>query len=165
MKFLELADSKLRKAFEEVAPDFTKDREKAVKRIMATKEKFTATEPIRGRKDYAIGGGNVVQFALMHNGTPVVIDKQDSFFVPAERFPDFLDAMAASVTAGELDKELAANGETGTVSSQMKAVGVGIVRHRAPRSDAGQPREGWTPERRAKHAATIAARKAAKAGK
>lgn len=149
---LALVDDKLSNLFEKVAYDGSKDRAKFVKRIDSTKEKFLATEPARGAKDFSVANG-VVRYAPTISGNPVAIGGKTTLHVPSERFADFLDKLRAAVEAGELDDviEAAATGE-GAAKAQ-----------RAPRAKReGGSGRGWSDERRAAFAATIAARKAGK---
>lgn len=149
---LALVDDKLSDLFEKVAYDGSKDRAKFAKRIDATKEKFLQTEPARGAKDFSVANG-VVRYAPTLSGNPISIGGKTTLHVPSERFSDFLDKLKSAVEAGELDDviEAAATGE-GTAKAQ-----------RAPRAKReGGSGRGWSDERRAAFAATIAARKAEK---
>lgn len=149
---LALIDSSLADVFKTVAYTPDRDRKKFADRIDATKAKFLATEPPRGKKDFSVAN-NVVEYRPTLNGGAVKIGGKDVSYVPAERFDDFLTGLKAAVLAGELDKELEAAGKgdaaTTARAPRVKSQGTGTGR-------------GWSEERRAAFAATIAARKAAK---
>ena len=99
---------------------------------------------------------NVVEYRPTVAGNPLVIEGREANYVPGERFPDFLDLMKVEVAEGRLDKEIeAAAGGTGTATKTPRV-------KREP--GAGGGTREWSPERRAKFAATVANRKAAKAG-
>lgn len=150
---LALVDDKLGDVFRTVAYTPDRDRQKFADRIDATKAKFLATEPPRGKKDFSVAN-NVVEYRPTLNGGPVKIGGKDVSYVPAERFGDFLDGLKAATLAGEIDKELEAAGKgdaaTPTRAPRVKSQGG---------SGGGR---GWSEERRAAFAATIAARNAAK---
>ena len=158
---LALVDDKLSKVFEKVSYDPTKDRAKFAKRIDATKDKFLATETVRGAKDFSVANG-VVRYAPTLSGNPVAIGgKAPPLHIPSERFSDFLTKLKAAVEAGELDTELetAASGE-GKITPLRRSIrssDSGDERVREPGSG-----RGWSQSRREAFAATIAARKAAK---
>lgn len=152
---LALVDDKLGDVFRTVAYTPDRDRQKFAARIDATKEKFLQTEPPRGKKDFSVAN-NVVEYRPTLGG-PVKIGGKDVSYVPAERFGDFLTGLKAAVMAGELDKELEAAGKGDTATTT-----------RAPRvksQGTGGGGRGWSEERRAAFAATIAARNAAKGAK
>lgn len=157
---LSLVDDKLSKVYEKVSYDPAKDRAKFVKRIDATREKFLQTEPARGAKDYSVANG-VVRYSPTLSGNPVSVGGKTVLHIPSERFGgDFLPKLKAAVEAGELDAEIeaAANGDKITKHrTNIRTVNDGDERMREPGSG-----RGWSDERRAAFAATIAARKAAK---
>jgi len=143
---LALADDKLHEVFSSKPHDPSKARAPILKGIDRTAKQFAQTEPVRGRKWFKVAN-SVVELTL-----PFSISGKSTFYIPSERFPDFLEKLKSSVEAGELDKEI----EAGAGATPPQA------RERKPRSDAGQGRNGWSEERRAKFAATVAARNAAK---
>ena len=156
-----LFDSKLADTFNLKAYDPAPDREKLVKRLQATKAKFLQTEPVRGRKDFSVSN-NVVAFSpTLPGGSPMILSGQTTNYIPGERFPEVIDKLVAAVDAGELDKELeaASKGDslTGSTPEMPK-----VRRPRAPRDPHASAKVGWTDERRARFAASIAARKAVK---
>lgn len=148
---LALVDDKLSKVFERVSYDPAKDRVKFTKRIDTTREKFLATEPARGAKDFSVANG-VVRYEPKLSGAPVAIGGKTTLFVPSERFADFLTKLKSAVEAGELDGEIeaAANGDGEAAPKKVRV-----------KSEGGAGR-GWSDERRARFAASIEARKAAK---
>lgn len=116
------------------------------------------SQKVRG-KWFTIGNNQMVSFTPTRpDGQPIVIDGQSVTFWKADEFPLILDAFEAAIIAGELDSQLEGNTPAG---ASLPARELKTPRKRAPRSDAGQKRE-WSEERRAKFAATIAARKAEK---
>jgi hypothetical protein len=67
--------------------------------------------------------------------------------VPRERAADFYNKLQRAVINGALDSDI------------RKLIGARFVASsRKPRIDAGKKRQGWSDERRAKQAATVAAR-------
>lgn len=145
-----LVDDKLKDVFNRVTYDPAKDREALVRRIDATRTKFLATEPQRGRKDFAVKN-NVVEYRPTVGGRPLALEGREVNYVPSERFTDFLDLLRTEVEGGRLDKEITA-AASGTEAAKPA---------RKPRSDTGKGRGGWSDERRARFEASIAARKAA----
>lgn len=145
---LALVDAKLKDVFEQTKPDPSKLRAPAIKRLDTAKTQFLATEPTRGRKIWR-AKNNVVEVAL-----PFALNGETTVYVPSERFPDFVDKLKAAVEAGELDAELvtAAEGGEAPATSGRKRRGTGT----------SNPNKAWTPERRERFQASIAARKAAK---
>lgn len=149
---LGLIDHKLADVFHTVAYSPNRDRAAVAKRIDDTKSKFLATEPARGKKDFSVAN-NVVEYRpIVPSAGALLIAGKDVSYIPAERFVDFLDGLKAAVEEGELDKELEA--AHGGEAVKVKAA-------RKPR-EPGSVGKGWSEERRAAYAATIAARKAAK---
>lgn len=148
---LSLVDEKLSKVYEKVSYDPTKDRAKFAKRIDATLEKFLQTEPARGAKDFSVQNG-VVRYEPKLSGAPVALGGKTTLFVPSERFADFLTKLKAAVEVGQLDSELeaATNGDAEAAPKKVRV-----------KSEGGSGR-GWSDERRARFAASIAARNAAK---
>lgn len=136
---LALVDDKLEKLFHERKPDPTKERAKFIKGIDRTGEQFHATEPVKGRKWFSVRN-SIVKFTPPH-----AIGGKTDHHIPSERFPDFLKHLRTATEAGELDDVLVSGG-TATAG-------------RSRRSSGG----GWTPERRARYQATMAAKR--KSGK
>lgn len=146
---LALVDDKLADVFHSTKPDPAKLRAPAIKRLDTAKTQFLATEPQRGRKIWR-AKNNVVEVAL-----PFALNGEATVYVPSERFPDFVDKLKAAVEAGELDAELvtaAEGGEAPAATSGRKRRGTGT----------SNPNKAWTPERRERFQASIAARKAEK---
>ena len=140
---LKLIDSKLSDTFNQKSFDPAKARAPLLKHIEVTKRQFASTEPVRGRKAFKVSN-SVVEYR-----PPVPIEGHSTCYIPSERFDDFLNALKTTVEAGELDKALA---EPVAPTAQLQTT----------RGGAGKKRAGWSPERREKQAAAIAARKAAK---
>lgn len=134
---LALADDKLADLFNRKPHDPTKARKKALQGIDKTHAQFHATEPQKGRKWFT-HKNEVVKFH-----PPFPIAGKSEHFVPSERFPDYLTHLRGAVEAGELDDAL--NEAPPTPSVRKSSGGA-----------------GWSPERRAKFAATQAAKKVKK---
>ena len=148
--FIALADDKLHEAFNRKPHDATKARETMVKRLDKAHEQFHATEPARGRKLFKIQNG-IVELSL-----PFEVSGKSTFHIPSERFADALKHLKTSVTKGELDDELRAAADKPSGDPAPAAAKV-------PRKQStGGTGRGWTDERRAKFAATVAARNAGK---
>ena len=143
--FLALTDDKLLSTYETPAFDAAKARKSVLKVIDKAIAQFGSTEPAKGSKSWSVNRG-VVSFTL-----PISIGGKSVFLLPSERFGDALTALRAAVEAGEADAELEKQSEGESVAPSKPSGGAGVSR--AP----------WSPERRAKHAATLAARKAKKA--
>lgn len=137
---LSLADDKLAEVFAKKPHDPAKARTPILKGIDRTKNQHASATPVRGKKWFKVANG-VVQVTL-----PFEIAGKSTFHLPSERFVEWLDHLKDSVTKGELDKEI----EAGASKSP-----------RAPKISGGGGK-GWSPERRARFAASIEARKKAK---
>ncbi len=147
-----LFDDALESVFHTKAHDPSKDRAAMIKRLEKTRDKFLATEPAKGKKDFSIAN-NVVAFSpTTPAGHPLILNGKTTNFIPSERFGDVIDNLIKSVEAGELDKELKSEG-TPTASKP-----------KTTRKPGAGSSGGWSPERLAKFKATVAARNAAKQG-
>ena len=148
---LGLIDHKLKDVYHTIAYSPVKDRAAVAKRIDDTKSKYLATEAPRGKKDFSVAN-NVGEYRPMVPGAgPLLLAGRDVSYIPAERFADFLTGLKTAVEGGELDKELeAAHGDQKPTPP------------RGPRAARPSDGKGWSEERRARFAASIAARKAAK---
>ncbi len=151
-----LIDPKLKDTFDKKAYDPAKDRQWVANRLEATKTQFASTETTRGggKRWWQLANGVVAFSPTRRDGHPLVINGQTTLFIPSERFNDFLATMTEAVNAGEFDKEFEADTTAGTT--------VKVKTPRAPRASSGEAGKGWSEERRARFAATVAARKAAK---
>ncbi len=149
---LAMVDDKLAEVFDRKAYDPSKDRDRFAKRIDATKTKFLQTEPARGQKDFTVANG-VVRYEPTLRGNPVVIGGRMVFHIDSGKFVAFLDGLKSSVEGGELDDAIEAAATDDAAPAAPKAA-------RKPREGGGS--RGWSDERRAAFAATIAARKAGK---
>ena len=155
-----LIDPKLEQTFNQKGYDPAKDRGWVVSRLEATKTQFQATETTRGggKKWWKLSNGVVAFSPTRRDGAPLVINGQTTVFIPSEHLNAFADHMIAAVNAGEFDKELTAETTNGTtVKMDTKP-----RKARAPRDPNAPVKAGWSDERRAAFAATIAARKAGK---
>jgi hypothetical protein len=134
-------------------------RRPMLERLAKNREAFLdPSKRVRGRW-FEIGNNSMVAFSPQRpDGQPIVIDGQSVTFWKADEFPGVLDSFEAAIAAGEIDAQLESNTPAG---ASLPARELKAAKKRAPRSDAGQKRE-WTPERRERFAATIAARNAAK---
>jgi hypothetical protein len=139
---LALADDKLHELWAKKPHDPSKARNAFIKRIDAAHNQLASATPVKGRKMFLIKNG-VAQVTL-----PFEIAGKSVFHVPSERVKDWFDHLKDSVTKGELDKELE-GGQPPRTGKAPKAPGT---------------KAGWSPERRAKFEASVAARKKA-AGK
>lgn len=157
-----LVDHKLAEVFHRVSYSPDKDRAAFMKRIDETKGKFLATEPARGKKDFAVENGVVEYRPSLRGGRTIKLQGTDANYIPSERFVEFLDGLRTAVAEGHLDKELEASEATGstTVTSELKTRTRGAG---ATTSGTYKDGSGWSESRKAKFAETIAKRKAAKA--
>ena len=137
---LKLADEKLADLFHQKQPNLEKTRKPILRGIDRTRNQFESAIPIRGKKWFKVSN-NVVAFS-----PPFEIGGKSSHYIPSERFADYLAHLRQAVEAGELDDSF----------------GQAPVTKRKPRAGGGKP---WTPERRAKFAASVAARKKTKTKK
>ena len=130
---LGLVDDKLADVFHRKAHDPSKARNKVLKGIDKTHEQFHAIEPARGKKWFS-HKNDVVRFS-----PPFPVAGKTEHYVPRAQFPDFLGHLRSAVEAGELD---------------------GVINQPIERSTCRGPTKGtqWTAERRAKFAATRAAK-------
>ena len=152
--FVALADDKLHEVFASKAYDPKRDREAMIKRLDTAHLQFGATEPTRGRKMWKLNNG-VVELTL-----PFAISGKSVFHIPSERFADAIDHLKSAIGKGEADAELKAHGEGGGARASAPRAGRKPRDSSAPRYAEGS--RSWSPERRARFAETIAARKAGK---
>jgi len=159
MSFLEalhsLIDPALKEAFDKRPYDPASDRAWVVGRLEAAKSQYASTESTRGggKRWWQLNNGIVAFSPTRRDRSPLVINGQTTNFIPAERFNDFIAAMIAAVKNGDFDKEFEADNTNGTT------VKVRVPRKAKEAGEAGGG-AGWSEERRAKFAATMAARKA-----
>lgn len=146
--FLKLSDDRLAKDHSTPAFDAVRARAGLVKVIDRAASTFTEGKT-SGRKAWSVNRG-VVELTL-----PVEIGGKSTYYIPSERFPDALAKLKKAVEAGDVDADLEAQADN-VDDPRPKA----IRRQSAPRE--GGSGRTWSPERKAKFAATIAARKAAK---
>lgn len=134
---LALVDDKLQADFERKRPNVESIRTRVIKTLDKAKEQFASTEPTRGRKIWRENNG-IVEFAPAFK-----VGGKSTLYLPAERFGGFLAKLRSAVEAGELDADITADG--------------GVSGGTRKRSGGGG--KGWSEERRARYAATMAARK------
>lgn len=148
---LALMDNGLESVFHKKAYDPQKDRQWVVDRITKASTQFASTESTRGggARWWKLSNGVVAFSPTRKDGAPLIINGQTTNFIPSERFEDFLRSMAIAVTGGEFDAELSSESTAGKT-----------VKIKTPRSPSSGGGKGWSPERKAKFEATIAARKA-----
>ncbi|RYE94105.1 MAG: hypothetical protein EOO77_44625, partial [Oxalobacteraceae bacterium] len=133
-------------------------RRPMLERLAKNREAFSdPSKKVRGGKWFTVGNASMVAFTPTRpDGQPIIIDGKSVTFWPASDFPGILDAFEAAIVAGELDDQL--EGTTPAGASLPERELTKPTRQRAKRADAGAKRE-WSPERRAKFAASIAARR------
>lgn len=155
--FLSLHSDDLRETFARKEYDPTRDRAALVKRLDNADNAFKSATPTKGKKMFRIANG-VVELTL-----PFAIGGRSTYHIPSERFSDAIQHLKDAVTGGEADDDLKKARESGSVDGGEAAPA------RAPRAkrEAGEGRysegsRGWSDERRARFAETIAARNAAK---
>ncbi|GAA0452659.1 MULTISPECIES: hypothetical protein [Sphingomonas] len=154
--FLALVDDKLSEAFHYVAPDKTKHRKPFLSALDKAAKQFDEGKQPRGANALWSANNNTVRFMPKLAGVPVMIEGKSEFFIPAERFPNALAELRKDVEAGELDETLhnASKGKSDPLAGGVKLTSHAIT----PKPK----RAGWSPERRARFAESVAARKAAK---
>lgn len=152
--FLALNDKTLAEQYAYVAPDKTRHRKPFLNGLTRAETAFNEGKQPRGESAQWSAANNIVRFTPKLGTSPVAIEGETVFHIPAERFPNAIAELRKSVEAGELDDTLHAIVEKG---------GSGKVRV-ARDPNAGSVRAGWSEERRARFAATQAAKKAAKEG-
>lgn len=145
--------------FNRPAHDPVKARKPLLKGIETAKTQFEEGKTKGPNRWWSVSNG-VVALTVKVSGVTFDINGVATNHMPAERFPEFLAKFKAAVEAGEFDEELENHG-----NGDAK---VHIAKARKPRTpkDPNAPAAGreWSEERRAKFAATVAARKAAKQG-
>jgi hypothetical protein len=142
----------LAEVFSRPAYDTEKARKPLLKGIDNAKKQFENGQTKAPNRWWKVSNG-VVALTVKVNGDTFDINGVATNHMPQERFPEFLAKFRAAVEAGEFDDELKNHGSGDAKVHIAKAP-------RAPR----KPREGggstgWSEERRAKFAATVAARK------
>ena len=151
-----LIDEKLADVFHSAKPDPVQLRAPVLKAIERTRSQFLQTEPVRGPKWFKASNSVAAFTPTLRGGYTLPINGKPTVYVPSERFLSFLDHMKDAVDAGEFDSELANPGDDAPATAK-----VSVPKTREPR-DPSAPKRQWTPERRARFAATVAERKARK---
>lgn len=103
-----LSDPKLKSDFEKVGPNpltALKAREKFVKSLETAKAQFASPTPTKGFKTWKVNNG-VVEFKPSVGRNAIQLGGASTHYIPEERFGSFVDAVIASVKAGELDQEI-----------------------------------------------------------
>ncbi len=152
--FLALNDKTLAEQYAYVAPDKTRHRKPFLAGLAKAETAFGEGKQPRGGTAMWSAANNIVRFTPKLAGTPIAIEGETVFHIPAERFPNAIAELRKSVEAGELDDTLHA-----AVEGASKG-GTKVARD----PNAGSVRAGWSEERRQRFAASIAAKKAAKEG-
>jgi len=152
-----LIDDKLADVFHAKKADPVTLRAPVLRALERTRDQFLATEPARGPKWIRISNGVVAFTPTLRGGHPLPINGQTTVYVPSERFIEFLDRMTEAVEAGEFDAELENPGNGAGQTAKVK-----VPTTRKPRDPNAPRKAGWSDERRAKFAATVAARNVAK---
>lgn len=127
--FLELIDNTLGTHFNSPKYDPAVGRNK-LKLVIATAAKQHADSATggAGRRTWKLGNNDAISFAPKLGGRPVLINGNETNYVPADRFQAFLSGLAAAVEAGDLDDEIKTALEApkgGTDVSGGKAGGIG----------------------------------------
>lgn len=148
---LALVDDKLKEVFSTPAYDEVAARKPVLAGIAKAKEQFEAGKTKVPHRWWS-AANNVVLFKPRLGGNALLINGKEESAIPAERFPAFLDHFTAAVNAGEFDEEIKNHGK-GTAK---------VTTPRAPRAKREGGGSGWSEERRARFAASIAARNANK---
>ncbi len=142
----------LAEVFSRSEPDPAKLRKPLLRGIDKTKTQFENGQTKAPNRWWKVSNG-VVALTVKVNGDTFDINGVATNHMPENRFIEFLGKFRAAVEAGEFDDELKNKG-----NGDAK---VHITKARKPRASNGGG-AGWSEERRAAFAATIAARKAAK---
>lgn len=111
MSWKSLIDKSLGTNFDAPKYDPSKGRSKLVRQIdLAAKQhnEGTTRAPNRSWKAGGTDADPSVRFSPKVDGKPVLLDGDETVYIPASRFQDFLKHLKASVEAGELDKEIKA---------------------------------------------------------
>lgn len=148
--FLALNDKALAKQYEYVAPDKTIHRKTFLIGLNTVERQFG--EGRQPRSGMWSAKNNVVRFEPKLSNAPVEIEGETVFHIPSERFLDALATLRKETEAGTLDDALHATHEHGVKQNAGQKVD----------DRAGSVRAGWSPERRERFAASIAAKRANK---
>jgi hypothetical protein len=143
----------LAEVFSRPAWDAEKARKPLLKGIDAAKKQFESGQTKAPNRWWKVSNG-VVALTVKVAGDTFDINGVATNHMPEERFPEFLSKFRAAVEAGEFDDELKNHGNGDAT--------VHIAKVRKPRAASTGGGSGWSEERRAAFAKTIAARKAAK---
>lgn len=145
--FLSLHDPKLAETYEYVAPNKTLNRKPFLSGLTLVERQFG--EGRQPRNGMWSANNNVVRFEPKLGSSPVKIEGETVFHIPAERFAGALASLRKEVEAGTLDDAL---------HEAVEATGKRNAGEKIDPS-VGSVRAGWSPERRAKFEASIAAKK------
>lgn len=148
--FLALNDKALAKQYDYVAPDKTIHRKSFLIGLTTVERQFG--EGRQPRSGMWSAKNDVVRFEPKLSNAPVEIEGETVFHIPSERFLDALKTLRTEVEAGTLDDALHAAHEGAVAKSSPSKVDDRV----------GSVRAGWSPERRERFAASIAAKRANK---
>lgn len=146
----------LAEVFNKPAYDADKARKPLLKGIDNAKKQFENGSTKAPHRWWSVSNG-VVALTVKVGGDTFDINGVATNHMPQERFVEFLTKFRTAVEAGEFDEELKAHGNGNAQVHIPKA-----RKARAPRDPNAPAKAGWSDERRAKFAATVAARNAAK---
>jgi hypothetical protein len=127
MSWKSFIDPSLKKVFE-AKPDnkdaVLKLRSRFVRSLNTAKAQVASEVPTKGRKMYRKVNG-VVAFSPVFNNSPFPLDGEETALVKAEEFPQFVEALIASVEAGEFDAQLNAQVSGANVPATKKTRNMG----------------------------------------
>lgn len=106
-------------------------------------------------KVYEVRDG-IAKAHIRHAGKNLVLEGQEFFYVAKEKLADFYETVKAQILAGEHDDAIKALDEPEKPAGRTS---------RASGEGKRDGNYGWSPERKARFQATLAAKKAAKQGK
>lgn len=144
----------LAEVFNRPAHDPAKARKPLLKGIETAKKQFENGQTKAPNRWWKVSN-EVVALTVKLGGDVFSINGVDTNHMPQERFVEFLDKFTTAVNAGEFDEELAHHGNGDAKVRIAKAP----RKARDPKAP-GESGRGWSDERRARFAASIAARKA-----
>jgi hypothetical protein len=145
-------DTPHREAFNQKPYDAEKARAPLLKRIDKALERFNSSSPSKATSWMRTENGHY-EFKL-----PFAIKGRDTWYRPAETFAAVLEKLKEQIAAGTHDDDIKA---ANAADPAMAATSTTTRKARAPRASSGEGGSGWSPQRREKFLATVAARKAA----
>jgi hypothetical protein len=132
----------LKDTFHSKAYDPTDGRKKVVRLINNASKQHEEGKTRVPNRAWVVGFDSV-SFKLVLNGQPILLEGEETVYLPPEEFQPFLNDLRDAVEAGELDSEIEAalkheGGKTGTET-------ITVTRKRAPSSTAGLTRPARSP--------------------